>query len=975
MAGADRLHQIGRELLDASAKHDGGKLLSKRFWNDKLMAWAMKDEAFKVQLFRFIDAFPNFQTPEAVHEHLIDFMTQPGVTPPPGMRLGLAAGGAMKTTMAKTITQQVKAMAGNFIAGTDAESAVPTLRRQWDQNLAFSVDLLGEACISEAEADGYQRKYLDLIENLPTWVNDWPARPHLERDHLGPIPRTNVSVKISALAAHADPISFDWSIAHLMERLVPILRTAAAKNVFINFDMEDYASKNLTIALFKQCAEAVEFDGGIALQAYLRDGDTDAHDLADWAKRAGRVVTVRLVKGAYWDYETIHANQMGWPVPVWATKRQTDACFERMSRTFIDSTPSEPGQGGVKLALGSHNLRSIAAALTALEERGLPDSAIELQMLYGMADQLKAATAERGLRVRSYIPVGEMIPGMAYLVRRLLENTSNESWLMASTADRADPDELLASPHEPTDAGSAPPPHGGGPAATDAPERHQLSAAVHGVGDDRPFFTEPFRDFADAEQRAAFERTIQAATVPVVANDGTTEQTDQAVAAAHAAFPAWRDTDVLERANCLVRAADLMRQRRDELAGVVLKENGKDWRNADGDVCEAIDFCEFYAREAVALCRPERLGQFVGELNEQWHEPRGVCAVISPWNFPLAIPAGMAAAALVMGNTVILKPAEQTPGTAKILVDILHESGVPRDVLHFLPGDGETVGQHLSRHVGVDMVAFTGSTAVGRQLLRDAVEHPPSRRLARHVVCETGGKNAILVDASADLDEAVLGVRDSAFGFAGQKCSACSRAIVVDDLHDAFVARLVESTKSLHVGDPLDSRTDLGPVIDDDAAASIRRFIDKGKAEATLAHPTTAAGDGRFIVPHIFTDVDPDATIATEEVFGPVLAVTRARDFGHALHLATDSGYRLTGGVYTRKPSHLTLARQQFRVGNLYLNRGCTGALVARQPFGGTHQSGLGTKAGGRAYLQQFAEPRAVTENTMRRGFAPEPSA
>ena len=998
-----RVREIGRAFLDEARGHKLG-LLSARFWNDKLMDWAMSDEAFKVQLFRFVDAFPTLTSPESVYEHLTDYLSQPGVKAPPGLALGLKAGGVMKGTVAKTMASQITGMAEKFIAGQDAESAVPKLRSLWKDGLAFSVDLLGEACISDREADEYQRKYLDLVENLPRWVDDFPANERSETDHLGRVPRTNVSIKVSSLSPRTDPIAFESCIAGSMERIVPILEAAKKNGVFINFDVESHATKDLTIELFKRCCRAVDFDAGLAMQAYLRSGDADAADLIAWAKRENRVVTVRLVKGAYWDYETIHAEQMGWPVPVWATKRETDACFERMTRAFIDSTPTTSGEGGgVRLALGSHNVRSIAVGLAELERRGLPAEALELQMLHGMADPLKAAAVERGLRVREYVPVGDLVPGMAYLVRRLLENTSNESWLKAGFLDNATPEELLANPARPRAADgrggfadgreTSAVDHGGSAngregsadvrkSVADArrARRHGLSAAVDADGFDPPtFFSEPMRDFADARQREAFAAAVASATVPNVANDATTRDADRAVAAARAAFAAWRDAEPLERSRCLVKAADLMRQRRDELSGVVLKENAKDWRNADADVCEAIDFCEFYAREAVGLFAPKRLGRFVGELNEIWHEPRGVCAVISPWNFPLAIACGMTTAALVTGNCVILKPAEQTPGIAKLLCEILWESGVPRDVLHFLPGDGETVGARLTQHDGVDMVAFTGSAAVGRLILKAAVEFPPKGKLAKHVVCETGGKNAIIVDASADLDEAVVGVRDSAFGFAGQKCSACSRAVVVESAYDAFLARLVESTRSLNVGDPADPGTDVGPVIDDDSAQKIRSYIEVGTQEATLAFPPDAAGladlnkkvGKPFVTPHIFSDVAPNSRLATEEIFGPVLAVIRAKDFDEALQIATASDYKLTGGLYSRKPAHLEKVRRAFRVGNLYLNRSITGAQVGRQPFGGFGMSGLGSKAGGREYLLQFVEPRCVTENTMRRGFAP----
>ncbi|MGF1634691.1 MAG: proline dehydrogenase family protein, partial [Phycisphaerae bacterium] len=613
-----RIDDLGRDLLDRARHHRQG-LLSKGFWGDKLMDWSMKDAGFKTQLFRFVDAFPTLTTPEQVHEHLVDYLSQPGVTPPPGMDLGLKAGGMAKGMMARTITGQITGMAQKFIAGSDAAGALPTLRKRWDSGLAFSVDLLGEACISDAEAAAYQQQYLDLVNNLPAAVAAWPANLRLETDHLGPIPRTNVSVKVSSLSARTDPIDFDGCIARCMETLVPILQAAAAKGVHINFDMESHATKDLTIALFMKCAEQVDFTGGLALQAYLRSGDDDAARVADWARRTGRQVTVRLVKGAYWDYETIHAEMAGWPSPVWSRKRDSDACFERMAKVLIDACPRQPGQGGTKPALGSHNARSLAASLAYARRTDLPDAAVEVQMLYGMADGFKAAAGERGLRVREYVPVGQMLPGMAYLVRRLLENTSNESWLRAGSADTADAAALLTSPHARHPA-PAPDPR--------APARHRLSRPMEDLSDEAYFSNEPPRDFAVESQRTAFAQAVARARVPHVEQPADEAAAREAVRVAAEAFPAWRDTDPRERVRCLLRAADLMATRRDELAGVIIKENGKGWRDADGDVCEAIDFCRYYARQAVGLFEPERLGRFVGELNEAFYQPRGVAAVI-----------------------------------------------------------------------------------------------------------------------------------------------------------------------------------------------------------------------------------------------------------------------------------------------------------------------------------------------------------
>ncbi|MGI9014540.1 MAG: proline dehydrogenase family protein [Phycisphaerales bacterium] len=980
---------IGTALL-ASARSARAGIFSASFWSDKLMDWSMQDKQFKTQLFRFVDTFPVIRhDADLVHEHLVDYLTQPGVTLPPFLGAGLKVGGMAKGLMTRTVTGRITAMAERFIAGSDARSALPQLEKLWKAGMAFSVDLLGEACVSDAEAFAYQQKYLDLIQNLPEAVAAWPANPALESDHLGPIARTNVSIKISSLYARTDPIDFEGSLRGLMETLVPILQTARQHGVFINFDMEQYSLKDLTLELFMRCCEEVDFEAGIAMQAYLRSGDDDAKRIIDWSKRTGRVVTVRLVKGAYWDYETIHAEEMGWPVPVWSRKVDTDACFERMAAEFIASTPHASGTGGIKLALGSHNARSIASAMAHLEHAGLPESALELQMLHGMADQLKDAAVARGLRLREYVPVGEMIPGMAYLVRRLLENTSNESWLKAGFMDDASPEILLRSPHRrfATDPGVERLKH--------APQRHTLSVAVEGVGDGQPFYTEPMRDFADAAQRRGFAEAVKRADVPTVANDGTADDARAAVDRAAAAFPAWRDTDPIERARVLTGAAQRMRERRDELSAIIIKENGKDWRNADADVTEAIDFCEYYARMAVPLFQRHRLGRFIGELDETFYQPRGVCAVISPWNFPLAICCGMTAAALVTGNTVIVKPAEQTPAIAKVMCEIFAEAlkqvapgpvakGNARpaitlgDILQFLPGPGETTGATLVRDPRVAIIAFTGSKAVGLDIIKAAGITPDEQPFVKKVICEMGGKNAIIIDASADLDEAVLGVRTSAFGFQGQKCSACSRVIVVDSAHDLFLHRLVESTRSLVIGDPGKPGTDVGPVIDEEAAAKIREYIEIGKSEGTLelgleVPAGLAASVGKpFVGPHIFSGITRDHRLANEEIFGPVLSVMRVRDFDEALDVANATPYKLTGGVFSRKPAHLERARREFRVGNLYLNRTITGALVGRQPFGGFGMSGVGSKAGGADYLLQFVEPRAICENTMRRGFAPE---
>jgi RHH-type proline utilization regulon transcriptional repressor/proline dehydrogenase/delta 1-pyrroline-5-carboxylate dehydrogenase len=966
-----RAVEIGRELLGPAREYKAG-LFSAKFWSDQLMNWAMKDPAFKMQLFRFIDVFPMLNTPELVHDYLVDYLTQPEVTLPPGMELGLKAGGLAKGLFAKTIAGRITAMASNFIAGADAAGALPTLEKLWKDGIGFSVDLLGEACVSQNEARAYQDRYLDLAEILPGAVAQWPANPRLETDHIGPVPRTNVSIKISSLCARTDAIDFKGSLTALIEALKPILEAAARNNVLVNFDMEQAALKDLTLSLFEQCCEAVDFPAGLAVQSYLRSGMEDAQRIIAWAQRTGRQITVRLIKGAYWDYEVINAEKMVWPVPVWAAKHETDACFERMAERFVEAVPRRAGQGGVKLALGSHNIRSIAYTLALLEKHGLPESALEVQKLHGMADQLQAALVSRGLRIREYVPVGQMIPGMAYFVRRLLENTSNQSWLRAGFSDEVPDDVLLASPHGGSVEGRAPATIGRA-----AAQRHKISPAVEGLGHGLPMINEPIRDFSQAGKRESFLRTVEAVKAPMVKSTANAEDARQAIAKAAAAFPAWRDMDAIERSKIIIKAGALLRDRRDEAAAIMIREAGKPWREADADVCEAIDFCEYYARCAVELFRPQRLGLFVGELNHQWYQPCGVTSVISPWNFPLAICMGMTVAALAVGNTALVKPSTQTRAIAQMMCEILWQAGVPANVLHFLPGAGREIGDVLVRDPRVSLIAFTGSKEVGLNILRTAYDTPEDQHFVKKVVCEMGGKNAIIVDDSADLDEAVLGVRQSAFGYCGQKCSACSRAIVLDGVHDKFLSRLVESTRTLVIGDPAEAGTDFGPVIDLSAAAKIREYIEIGKSEGKLelacdVPEGLAERVGKpYIGPHIFSGIKPHHRLANEEIFGPVLSVMRVGGFEEALELANATSYKLTGGVFTRKPAHLESARRQFRVGNLYLNRGITGALVGRQPFGGFGLSGIGSKAGGADYLLHFVEPRSSSENTMRHGFAP----
>jgi RHH-type proline utilization regulon transcriptional repressor/proline dehydrogenase/delta 1-pyrroline-5-carboxylate dehydrogenase len=988
-----RTKEIGRALFAEVGA--GPSPLDRAWWDDRLMALTMDDPAVKVQLFRFIDALPSLESGDAVVTHLRDYLDRAEGQVPPWLRavVGLAPPGSLRgEILADAARLGAGHMARRFIAGATPTEAFRTVLRLRGKRLAFTADLLGEAVISESEAEAYAETCMDLLRGLSALDLESEIR-QIDRDDRGPIPRTNLSLKLTSLTAHFDAIHAEATTDRVLARLRPILRVARSVGAFINVDMEQYVYKDLTYAIFREVMSEPEFrdwsEVGIVVQAYLPSAIRDLEAMAEWAEGRGTSISIRLVKGAYWDYEVTHARQLGWPVPVYLHKWETDANYERCSDFLIAH------HRVLRPAFGSHNVRSLAHAMAAAELKGVDSSAYEVQMLHGMGEPIQRALVRRGMRVRVYTPYGALLPGMAYLVRRLLENTSNESFLKASFTDHAAVEGLLENPEE---TGAM-----WGRRAKIEPE-----AAVPGRL--AAFRNEPLTDFSQAENRKAMRAAIDMVkgrlgrTYPIKiggresllrADDirdpstdpsehsrvvgwtprGTLADADRAVTVARRAFPEWAATPARERAEVLVRAAEIMRSRRFELAAWEVFECAKPWREADADVAEAIDFCEFYAREMIRLGRADHRDA-AGETNAIERIARGVVVVIPPWNFPLAIPTGMTVAALVTGNAVILKPAEQSPIIAAQLIQVLEEAGLPPGVLTFLPGRGEEVGQALVDDPRVDLIAFTGSRGVGLEINRRASEPKPGQDHVKRILAEMGGKNAIIIDDDADLDEAVVGVIQSAFGYAGQKCSACSRVVVLDGVHDAFVARLAEAARAIVVGPADAPETTLPALIDREARERVLRYAEIANeqgATSVLNMPVGALAErGNFVGPTIFTHVKPTDRIAQEEIFGPILAVIRARDLDDALAIANGTEYALTGGLYSRSPARIDRVKREFRVGNFYINRAITGALVDRQPFGGFKLSGIGTKAGGSDYLHEFLLTRTVTENTIRRGFAPD---
>ncbi|MED3667310.1 L-glutamate gamma-semialdehyde dehydrogenase [Geobacillus kaustophilus] len=441
------------------------------------------------------------------------------------------------------------------------------------------------------------------------------------------------------------------------------------------------------------------------------------------------------------------------------------------------------------------------------------------------------------------------------------------------------------------------------------------------------------------------------------------ELAERAMKTADEAFRTWSRTSPEARADILFRAAAIVRRRKHEFSAWLVKEAGKPWREADADTAEAIDFMEYYGRQMLKLKDGIPVESRPGETNRFFYIPLGVGVVISPWNFPFAIMAGTTVASLVTGNTVLLKPASATPVVAYKFVEVLEEAGLPAGVLNYIPGSGAEVGDYLVDHPRTRFISFTGSRDVGIRIYERAAKVHPGQIWLKRVIAEMGGKDAIVVDKEADLELAAQSIVASAFGFSGQKCSACSRAIIVEDVYDQVLSRVVELTKQLNVGDPAEQATFMGPVIDQNAYNKIMEYIEIGKQEGRLM--TGGEGDdakGFFIQPTVFADVDPNARIMQEEIFGPVVAFAKARDFDHALEIANNTEYGLTGAVISRNRANLEKARHEFHVGNLYFNRGCTGAIVGYQPFGGFNMSGTDSKAGGPDYLILHMQAKTVSE-------------
>jgi RHH-type proline utilization regulon transcriptional repressor/proline dehydrogenase/delta 1-pyrroline-5-carboxylate dehydrogenase len=725
--------------------------------------------------------------------------------------------------------------------------------------------------------------------------------------------------------------------AELLPRLEQLAAAAAARGVGLTLDAEESERLELTLDLFERIAR--DLPVGLAVQAYQKRALGVCDWLAALGRSLGRRLPIRLVKGAYWDGEVKRAQQLGMPdYPVFTRKAATDVSYVACARTLLANP------GGIYPAFATHNCRTVA---TILELAG--DVEFEFQKLHGMGDSLyDALLAERNVPVRVYAPVGSFNELLPYLVRRLLENGANTSFVHQIADPEVPLGQLVADP-----ARSLPEPYVPDPRIP--LPRELYPDRVNSLGLDLAR-----RDVLDAVRSRILSDPPLAAPSPT-----TKHALDAALGRAAAAFESWSRTPAAKRAACLERAAELMEARMLELVSLIVREGKRTYGDAVSEVREAADFCRYYALQARRIARPLALAGPAGEKNELVLHGRGVFACVSPWNFPLAIFTGQVAAALAAGNCVVAKPAEQTPSLGLHAVSLLREAGIPSDVVACVVGDGETVGAPLVADPRIAGVAFTGSVETAKRI---------NEALARRdgpivpLIAETGGVNAMIVDASALPEQVVDDVVVSAFQSAGQRCSA-QRILFVDAGTAPRILRLVAGALAeLKVGDPADPATDVGPVIDqaahDALAAHVARMRRIGKRIGEAQAPST----GHFIAPVAFAL--PLEHVPRTEVFGPVLHVCtyRREELPRILQWLRDTGYGLTLGIHSRIQSFVDEVVAAARVGNIYVNRSMIGAVVGVQPFGGEGLSGTGPKAGGPHYLLRFVTERTLTVNTAAVG-------
>ncbi|MGA9598697.1 MAG: bifunctional proline dehydrogenase/L-glutamate gamma-semialdehyde dehydrogenase PutA [Methylocystis sp.] len=876
-----------------------------------------------------------------------DGATPHGVTQNVARRLGLPA-------LRVAAKQAMRLMGAHFVFGETVEGALS--RRA--PHLRYSFDMLGEAARTKADAERYFEAYAHAIDaaGRAAGAQALPDRP-------------GVSVKLSALHPRFETISREPVLAELAPRLLDLARLAKEHDLAFTVDAEEADRLELSLEVMARVVADPSLKGwegfGLAVQAYQKRAEAVIDHVAGWANSLHRRLMLRLVKGAYWDLEIKRAQERGLAdYPVFTRKAMTDANYLVCAARLFAEPKLFP-------QFGTHNAMTAAAILA----RGARPDSFEFQRLHGMGEGLYDLLLKKGAAVRVYAPVGKHRDLLAYLVRRLIENGANSSYVARLADPNARLEDLLEDPYaaigEPSRARHRHlplpkdlyQPLRANSKGVEFGDREALRALLAEIDASRgeKFSAQPSSPSL-APQRAALSPIDATPVGDVIEADAAS--LDSALHAAHKAFPAWSALAVEARAQILEAAAALIEARRGRLIALLQSEGGKTLDDALSEVREAADYCRYYANQARELMREQRLPGPTGEENLLRHLGRGVFICISPWNFPLAIFVGQIAAALVAGNAVAAKPAEQTPLIGFEAVALLHEAGVPADALQFLPGDG-AIGAALVAHELTAGVAFTGSVAVAQEI---------NRTLARKdapivpLIAETGGINAMIVDSTALFEHVADDVCASAFRSAGQRCSALRLLYLQEDIFDACLATIVGAAKELRLGDPRDPATLIGPVIDKDAKAALESYLSRRKAEGSVVYAGEAPTHGLFVAPHVVR-LNSGRELG-QEIFGPVLHVVswRAGDFEKLLADIIASNYGLTIGLHSRIEARARRLAAVAPAGNIYVNRTMIGAVVGSQPFGGFALSGTGPKAGGPDYLRRFTREITVSTNTAALG-------
>jgi RHH-type proline utilization regulon transcriptional repressor/proline dehydrogenase/delta 1-pyrroline-5-carboxylate dehydrogenase len=842
-----------------------------------------------------------------------------------------------QTVVAATV-RAIQLLGRQFVLGRNIAEAMgeAASARKQQAGLRFSYDMLGEGARTEADARRYLASYAKAIDAIAGG-----------RVAAGPEAADGISIKLSALFSRYEDAQRERVGAELLPRVWQLIEPAARANINLTIDAEESDRLELSLDVLDALAARIaqqfpQWRGfGLAVQAYQTRALQVVDEVAAIARRHGLKFMVRLVKGAYWDGEIKRAQEQGLAgYPVFTHKHHTDISYLACARALIGHADVIYPQ------FATHNAGTIAAIVQMAQAAGAP---FEMQRLHGMGEgvyrEVMGENArEAGIPVRVYAPVGEHRDLLAYLVRRLLENGANSSFVHQLSDGELPVELLLASPLAPAAAPGQPLPRA----------LYGDGARVNSLG----------ADLACLEERAPLDAAL-ASTVVEPVREATPADVGDAMARLHAGFDAWNATPLAGRAAVLRRAGDALEARLPEFCGLLVKEAHKTLGDCVAEVREAVDFCRYYADQAEARLATQQLPGPTGESNALQLHGRGVFVCISPWNFPLAIFAGQVVAALVAGNAVAAKPAEQTPAVAQRLVALLHEAGVPRDALAMLHGPGETVGAALVADARTAGVCFTGSTAVARLINRAlAAKDGPIVPL----IAETGGINAMVVDSTALPEQVVDAVVQSAFRSAGQRCSALRLLCVHEGVADGVIEMVRGALAELRVDDPALLATDVGPVIDDEAFAGLRGHVERLRAGATLIGEAPLTSNFPRLVAPVAFEL-PRIADLRQEIFGPVLHVVRWRgDVADVIAQVNALGYGLTLGIQTRIDSRALRLAQAARIGNVYVNRNMIGAVVGVQPFGGEGLSGTGPKAGGPHYLYRFCAEQTLTINTAAAG-------